>query len=317
MPIVSDSSYSQPPRFQFNGHLQTIFPTFRKVKNINYQRRERIDTTDGDFLDLDWIQNKNKRLVVLTHGFEGNSHRPYILGMAKMFSENGWDVLAWNCRSCSGEMNRAFRMYNHGDTVDIGTVINHAIDKHGYNEVVPIGFSMGGNVSLKYAAVAAHPSVSKVIAFSAPLDMKTTSDILGEKRNWVYRRNFETKIQPKLEFKIKQFPNKLTKEDITKKDWNEQLETYFCKINGFKDLATFYEYGSALNFIEQIKIPALIVQAKNDPLLTPECFPFELAKNHPFIHLEAPENGGHCGFPTKSESKYEWAELRAFEFLNN
>jgi uncharacterized protein len=313
MPYLQKSTYTNPPFYQFNGHLQTIIPAFRKVKGIAF-RRERISTPDNDFLDLDWIENDTNRLVVLTHGFEGNSLRPYMLGMAKIFSQNTWDILSWNCRSCSGEINSAFKMYNHGNIDDIESVINHAISVKSYEEVVLVGFSMGGNITLKYAALKAHPSVKKVIAFSAPLDMKSSTEVLGEKHNWLYRLNFEKKLQPKLVKKIIQYPDKLSKQDILHKDWEKQLQTYFCKINGYESLNKFYEIGSALNFIPQLKIPALIVQAINDPLLTPECFPYELAENHEYIYLETPQYGGHCGFVLAKDSEFSWAEHRALAF---
>ena len=92
MPFIEKSSYTTPPRFQFNGHLQTIAASFRKVQGINYER-ERIYTPDDDFLDLDWLDNNSRKLVVLTHGLEGDSSRPYIKGMAKMFSKQGYDIL--------------------------------------------------------------------------------------------------------------------------------------------------------------------------------------------------------------------------------
>lgn len=313
MPYLQKSSYTNPPFYQFNGHLQTIVPAFRKVKGMTF-RRERISTPDNDFLDLDWIENNSNRLVVLTHGFEGNSLRPYMLGMAKIFSQNKWDVLSWNCRSCSGEINLAFKMYNHGNIDDIERVINHAVSVKKYEEIVLVGFSMGGNITLKYASLKAHPSVKKAIAFSAPLDMKSSTILLGEKHNWLYRLNFEKKLQPKLEKKIVQYPDKLSKQDISHKDWEKQLQTYFCKINGYESLDTFYEIGSALNFIPQLKIPALIVQAVNDPLLTPECIPYELAANHEYIYLEAPQYGGHCGFPLAKDNEFSWAEYRAMAF---
>ncbi len=314
MPIVEKSFDYRPPFYQYNGHLQTILPSFRKVKGLFYQR-ERIETPDNDFLDLDWVYNNSKKLVVLTHGFEGDSTRPYIKGMAKMFSKLGWDVLAWNCRTCSGEMNRAFQMYNHGNIDDIETVVNHAASHPQYDEITLVGFSMGGNISLKYAALRAHKLVKSVVAFSAPLDMKSSTEVLGVKKNWLYRLNFEKKLQPKLAQKIALFPDKLTPEDITQKDWEKQLYTYFCKINGYANLETFYTVGSALNFIPQIKIPALIIQAQNDPLLTPECFPHDLAAAHAYIFFEAPMQGGHCGFTLSGDKHHSWAEHRAKDFI--
>ena len=105
MPLIKESSY-KPPFYLKNAHLATIVPNMlRKVNGIKYHR-ERIDTSDGDFLDLDWIKDKGEKLVIISHGLEGSSDRHYIKGTAKLFSNNGWDVLAWNCRSCSGELNR-------------------------------------------------------------------------------------------------------------------------------------------------------------------------------------------------------------------
>ena len=102
MPIISKSSFTNPPVLQFNGHLQSIIPNvFRKIKGVRYER-ERLTLSDGDFVDLDWIDKRSRSLVILTHGLEGNSERQYVKGMAKHFSQNNWDVLAWHCRSCSG-----------------------------------------------------------------------------------------------------------------------------------------------------------------------------------------------------------------------
>lgn len=316
MPIIEKSSDYRPPFWHFNGHFQTILPSFRRVNGILYQR-ERIETPDNDFLDLDWLLHQSQKLVVLTHGFEGNSTRPYITGMAKYFSKNGWDVLAWNCRTCSGEMNRNFQMYNHGNIDDIETVVAHAAAKGVYSEIALVGFSMGGNISLKYASLRANPLVKSVVAFSAPLDMKSSTEELGTKKNWLYRLNFEKKLRPKLLQKQALFPDRLTIEDISHKDWEKQLHTYFCKINAYADLDTFYQVGSALNFIPHIAIPTLIVQAKNDPLLTPECLPYDLAANHPFIFLDTPQHGGHCGFPLRGDKMHSWAEHCAFSFIQD
>ena len=126
MPLVY-SAYPGPPAYQYNGHLQTIVPSLtRRVTGVTYER-ERLILADGDFVDLDWVDNAQNRLVILTHGLEGDSNRQYIRGTARLFSQHNYDVLAWNCRSCSGEMNRAFRLYNHGEIGDISEVIDHAL----------------------------------------------------------------------------------------------------------------------------------------------------------------------------------------------
>ncbi|MEQ1588434.1 MAG: alpha/beta fold hydrolase [Cyclobacteriaceae bacterium] len=147
MPLIPSSPY-RPPFHLFNGHLETIIPSiFRKVSAV-YQR-ERIELTDGDFLDLDWLSKGRNKLVIVSHGLEGNSDRHYAKGMAAYFFERGWDAIAWNCRGCSGEINRLPRSYHHGATEDLAAVVDHAIQKS-YTHIVLVGFSMGGSMTLKY-----------------------------------------------------------------------------------------------------------------------------------------------------------------------
>jgi uncharacterized protein len=317
MPFVKHSCYKHPPRFLFNGHLQTIFPSYRRVSGVTYQR-ERITTPDDDFLDLDWVYNGSRQLVILTHGLEGNSTRPYMMGMAKAFSEKNYDVVAWNCRSCSGEMNRQFRLYNHGEIGDIELVLNHALSRRPYDSVHLVGFSMGGNISLKFAAVKMPPSVKSVVAFSAPLCMESSIAVLDESSQWLYKKKFQSGLMPKAIEKAKRFPNRLSLSEVKaafKGSWEAQQELFFVKINGYNNLNDFFQKGAAIHFIPDLKIPALIVQAKNDPLLSPACFPTQLAENHAFIHLEAPCEGGHCGFPLAFGHGYSYAEKRAVQFV--
>src|SRR6478735_1008201 len=150
MPILPTPIYRSSP-WLFNGHMQTIFPSiFRKVK-FDYHLRERLELPDGDFVDLDWsfVTPERKKLVIITHGLEGDSRRHYVLGMAKIFTQNGFDALGWNCRSCSGEMNRLPRFYHHGDALDLKAVVDYAVSKK-YTTIALVGFSMGGSMTLTY-----------------------------------------------------------------------------------------------------------------------------------------------------------------------
>ena len=216
MPIIHKSSYTSPPFYQFNGHLQTILPgMFRKVE-IQYER-ERLTLSDGDFVDLDWHVHNNQRLALLSHGLEGNSERPYIKGMAKLFAEHGWDVLAWNCRSCSGEMNRNFRLYNHGEIGDFGEVIQHINRTKRYDQIALIGFSMGGSITLKYLGIHGKEipdNIAKAVAFSTPCDLKSGAEILDEPQNKIYRNRFLKKLKIKLEAKAAQFPKNSTCQNL-------------------------------------------------------------------------------------------------------
>ena len=182
MPNIQKSDY-QAPFWLINGHFQSIFPSvFRKVKGIQYQR-ERIQTPDDDFLDLDWsVINQNNKLVILSHGLEGDASRQYMTGMVKIFNEAGYDCLAWNFRSCSGEMNLTTRFYHSGATDDLDLVIKHANSK-GYDHINLIGFSLGGNLTLKYLGEQQRNKpieVKKAVVFSVPMHLRSEERRVGK-----------------------------------------------------------------------------------------------------------------------------------------
>src|SRR2546422_2234853 len=143
MPIVAPSTY-KAPRLLSNGHVQTLLPVLiRRVGAVAYQR-QRIRTSDDDFLDLDWAKAGSRRLAVLAHGLEGDSKRQYMLGMVRALVKHGWDALAWNARGCSGEPNRVLRFTHSGATEDLQTVISHVTSTCAYSHLALIGFSLGG-----------------------------------------------------------------------------------------------------------------------------------------------------------------------------
>ncbi|MEQ9366720.1 MAG: alpha/beta fold hydrolase, partial [Leptospirales bacterium] len=151
MPLIPDSEYVAP-RFFRGQHLSTILPSlFRRVPEADYER-ERLELSDGDFLDLDWarVAPASRRLVILSHGLEGDSSGKYILGMVRAFAREGWDALAWNFRGCSGEDNRLLRTYHGGASDDLSRIVARALRSKNYSDIVLAGFSMGGNITLKY-----------------------------------------------------------------------------------------------------------------------------------------------------------------------
>lgn len=317
MPIIAQSSYPNPPLFQFNGHVQTIAPSiFRKIEGVNYQR-ERLELPDGDFVDLDWLTNQADKLVVLTHGLEGDSGRHYIKGTAKLFFQHGWDALAWNCRSCSGQMNRAFRLYNHGEIGDLHEVITHACRNKNYQRVVLVGYSMGGNITLKYLGTkgaALSDRIKAGLAFSAPTDLLSSAKLLDEPRNWFYRQRFMKKLVLKMTQKAAAFPERIDMgclKDVKK--WQDFDDLFSAPVNGYRDALDFYEQGSAINYVAGTAVPVLICNAQNDPLLSAECAPTQLGKQHPLIFVETPARGGHVGFMVPND-EFTWAERRALAF---
>jgi predicted alpha/beta-fold hydrolase len=320
MPILPNPDY-RAPRWQFNAHIQTIWPSlFRKVP-FEYQQRERLELPDGDFVDLDWklVSPEKNKLVIITHGLEGDSHRHYVKGMARLFAENGYDVLGWNCRSCSGEPNRLIRFYHHGDAGDLRLVIRHAIQKFKYNEIVLVGFSMGASLSLRVLGEFPDDVPGQVkcaVGFSVPCDIKGSVDALSKPGNSIYNRRFLRKLGKKLQQKNALFPGQIDMTDYNRIRFFEEFDNrYTAPLHGYKDADDFYTRASVKSLLQNIRQPVLIVQALNDPFLTEACFPYAEAEKHENVFLETPEHGGHCGFMLGG-SLYSWAELRALAFAN-
>lgn len=299
--------------------MQTLWPgVFRRVQGIAYTR-ERLTLPDSDFLDLDWVKNGQKRLVILTHGLEGNSVRTYMLGMAKVFSDAHWDVLSWNCRSCSGVMNQSFKLYHHGDTADIQSVVLHALSL-GYTEISLVGFSMGANIILKYLGVNGEQvpkELKAAVAFSGPCDLEAASNALDLPQNRIYKTRFLKALGTKLAQKNAQFPGHMDMDKLKQiGPWRDFDEWFSAPLCGYQNAAEFYYQSSSKNFVAGIKVPALLVNAANDPILTPSCMPFEEARNHNYFHFQMTKTGGHCGFSQTGDS-HSWAERRALDFCQN
>jgi uncharacterized protein len=317
MPYIHPSTYKSP-KILFNSHIQTIYPAlFRKIE-LEPSIRERIETVDLDFLDLDWYTNNNDRLVILSHGLEGDSGRPYIKGMINAFCKNSWDCLAWNFRGCSGEINRNLRFYHSGATDDLHEVIEHCLSKKDYKDIVLIGFSLGGNITLKYLGEQGNniqKKIKKAITFSVPLDLHTSCEKISEPSQFIYSRRFLRNLKLKVKEKHLIMPEKLDLMQIdsikTIKDFDDH---YTAPLHGFRDAMHYYQECSSINFIEKVKIPTLVVNAKNDPFLSKECYPVDLSRKHDYLFFENPNEGGHCGFALFNNNNLYWSELRALKF---
>lgn len=311
------NSYT-PPFLLFNKHLETIYPSLvRKVNGLTYER-ERINTPDNDFLDLDWLKQNSKKLVILSHGLEGNSQRSYIKGMAHIFYQHGYDVLAWNFRGCSEEMNRNTRFYHSGATDDLDLVVQHSI-LIGYTEINLIGFSLGGNLTLKYMgekSAALNPVVKKSIAFSVPLNLHSSCLEISKPSNWVYNRRFLTSLKDKVMMKAKIKSEINVRPLASIKSLFEFDDHYTAPIHGFKNAIDYYEQCSSIRFIESIGRPTLIVNALNDPFLSKDCYPDHL-NDHPYLKVEYPKHGGHVGFALFNQNGLYWSELRALQFIQS
>ncbi|PZV80341.1 hypothetical protein CLV31_112108 [Algoriphagus aquaeductus] len=319
MPILIPS-YHKPPFYLFNGHLETIIPSvYRKIEGVAYER-EKIETPDGDFLNLDWSSMGGNQLLVISHGLEGDSRRHYAMGLVKLFNQHGIDVLVWNNRTCGGEMNLRPILYHHGASYDLDTVIQHVLKTHAYDEIFLSGISMGGAQTLKYLGEkgADLPSqITKAAVYSTPCNLPSSAETLKWKSNTFYKNRFLGKLKMKIALKAQQFPDLIDLEFLHKVDNFDDFDTYFtARLHGFKDARDFYQSVSADNWMHRIAIPTLIINALNDPLLGKACYPVKLAESKSEILLEMPKRGGHTGF-TLQNQEFTWTELRFLDFLNS
>jgi uncharacterized protein len=316
MPLVN--SLYQSPRHLFNGHIETVIPSiFRRISLATYER-ERLELPDGDFLDLDWMKSGSDKLVIISHGLEGSSERHYSKGMAYHFSQHGWDSLAWNCRSCSGEMNRLPRFYHHGDTLDVKTVVDHAV-AHKYRKIALVGLSMGGGMALKYLGEFAGDLPAAVMGaavFSVPCHLGASAAELDKSSKSFYRNRFLHKLDKKIKAKSKLFPDVISHEGFSDiKTFEDFDNRYTAPLHGFENAKDFYAKAACEPYLYSITLPTLIVNAANDPFLPEECYPKKIAQQHPYVHLEIPSTGGHVGF-SLTLSKVNWMETRALDFLS-
>jgi len=316
MPLIK-SNYN--PSFIFrNGHVSTIYSSkLRKTPDL-LQQRERINLPDGDFLDLDWSHSETitNKLVILLHGLEGNAQRTYMKGAGNQLQKNGWDIAAMNFRGCSGEDNIAYQSYHSGKTEDLEEVISHILEKDKYQEIVLVGFSLGANLLLKYLGERETVSseIKKGVAISVPTSLRGSLECLMKPENWLYSKAFLINLRKKYERKMKVHPDKMNVSDLAKiKTLKDFDDIYTSKAHGFKDAYDYYEKNSSNQFIPNIKVPVLILNAKNDSFLSEDCYPFQAAENSKNIYLVTPLYGGHVGF--HQTNKLYYSEKRTLEFL--
>ncbi|MCK5100983.1 MAG: alpha/beta fold hydrolase, partial [Desulfobacteraceae bacterium] len=268
MNIDHETGYKAPFLLN-NAHVQTIIPSvFRKPFPPLYDR-ERIKTIDNDFIDLDWSVVKSKKLAIISHGLEGNSSRAYVTGMVNALNKNGWDALALNFRGCSGEPNKLLRSYHSGFTDDLALTIKHAKAKQRYKEIALIGFSIGGNMTLVYLGRdKVDPIVTKAAVLSVPCNLKDSSECLAQLRNRIYMKRFLIMFHDKIKAKMISLPGQINDKNYKEiKNFKDFDDRYTAPIHGFKNALDYWGKCSSNQFIPNIKIPTLILNAKNDPFL--------------------------------------------------
>lgn len=306
-----------------NPHFQTIWPAlFRYVPKPAYTR-ERIELRDGDFIDIDWCgsSKSNTPVVLLFHGLEGSSDSPYIRGMVNSLLDLGYRCAAINFRGCSGDLNRLQRSYHSGATDDLDEIVTLLSERHPGTALHAIGYSLGGNVLLKWCAETGKKNpLNAAIAVSVPYKLAVASTTLDSNRffsrlyRWRLLRSLKNKVLKKIELGI----IKQDTADIKRiKRFYEFDDRLTAPLHGYKDAGDYYNRASSYPHLDKIQIPALLLHARDDPFMDNRVIPVDIDGNQ-YIKLELSPNGGHVGFyqPAFISNSY-WLETRITDFLGS
>jgi len=287
------------------GHLQTIWPALHGRRALGahpppYQR-ERWDTPDGDFVDVDFcFGRRSAPWLVLFHGLEGSSSSHYALAFAEVARAQGWSYAVPHFRGCSGEINRAPRAYHSGDFEEIGWLLARLRQRAGA-PVHAVGVSLGGNALLRWAEEAgssAAQDAHAVAAVCSPIDLAAGGRAIGRGFNrQVYTRMFMRSMRPKALAKLAQYPGLFDRQRmLAARDLYEFDNLFTAPLHGYRDTDDYWARASAKPHLAQIRIPALVLNARNDPFVPAASLP-QAHQVGSCVTLWQPRHGGHVGFP--------------------
>jgi predicted alpha/beta-fold hydrolase len=313
----------RPPWWYRGRHLQTIWGPLVRQFNRPRLRRERRDTPDGDFVDVDWLEPAaaGAPLVLILHGLEGSSRSHYVSGLLREAARLGLRGAVLNFRSCGGEVNRAPRLYHSGETADLGWLVGRLLEQEPALRLALIGISLGGNVTLKWLGElgeAAPAQVKAAVAISTPFDLEACARALdvGFCRV-VYTGSFLRSMKAKIRAKLHVYDGQLDLAAVLKARTFAEYDRYFtAPLNGFADERDYWARSSSGPYLEKIRRPALLINALNDPFMPASALPAAALAGSPWLEAAFLPEGGHVGFLEGPLGLRSWAERRALAFLH-
>jgi len=325
MPLVY--RHFKPIWWLNNRHLQTLYPTLARKTPPLKRQRERVFTPDGDFIDLDWHGDNKKHIVILLHGLSGSSQSGYILGLQQALTQIGFSSVAINFRGCSGEPNWLARCYHSGETEDIDFIYRILRERYPQSALAAIGFSLGGNVLLKWLGEQGDElDLFAAAAISAPLVLSECANTLDQGFSRIYRRYLLGELKHYIRRKklfLKQTGSTEEAEKLYRLGDLSAIQSFWqyddqvvARLHGFKNVDDYYTRSSSRQFLSSIRVPTLMIQSQDDPFMTSAILPnaSELA---PDVELEIYNSGGHVGFIGSHRflrTRY-WLDTRLPDFL--
>lgn len=308
------------PAWLPGGHLQTIFPATCISKPKVAYRRERWQTPDGDFIDVDFVDGKpGQPFIVMFHGLEGSSHSHYARALMAHVAALGWSGAVPHFRGCSGELNHAPRFYHSGDAQEVEWIIRRLVEdrrSHPPSKFYATGVSLGGNALLRWLGESQHQAdiVDAACAVSAPLDLAGGGAALSRGLNLIYTRAFLQTLKPKCLQKLKQFPELFDRDAMLRaRNLYEFDNIVTAPLHGYRDTDDYWDRASAKHVLSDITVPTLVLNARNDPFLPEHHLP-RAASRH--VTLDYPAHGGHVGFAVGAlPGRINWLPHRMLGFL--
>lgn len=303
------------------GHIQTIYSSlFTPAPTVSY-KRERWDTVDGDFIDVDWLDAEgNGPLVVFFHGLEGSSQSHYVRALMQQLNDKDWRGVAINFRGCSGEPNRLPRAYFAGDSNEIDWILRRIRSNYPHTPIFAIGTSLGGNALLKWLGEQgkqAYDVIDAAAAISATMDLQAAGNALDSSGfNFFYRNHFLATLKKKAAQKLEQYPTlfdrKAVESAATIREFDDLVT---APLHGYKNTDDYWQRASSKPGLININVPTLLINARNDPFLPAWALP-TAEQVSSFVTLEFPENGGHVGFTLGPfPGNHSWLPERVIEFF--
>jgi predicted alpha/beta-fold hydrolase len=303
-----------------NPHLQTVWAVARR-RALTGVSRERFDTPDGDFVDVDWLPGRaGAPLLLVLHGLEGTATSHYIGGLFRLAATRGWRAGVLYFRSCSGELNRLPRFYHSGDTADLDHVVRRLIEREPGLRLAAVGVSLGGNVLLKWLGEQgphAPRALAGAAAISVPFDLTACARVMDQGlQKRLYTASFMRSFRRKTRAKARRYPGFVdVRAALRARTFAAYDRVVTAPLHGFADEVDYWRQASSAPYLAHIRRPTLLLNALDDPFVPAVSLPDPRALP-PEVRAQFVARGGHVGFvegvPWRSTS---WAERRAIEFV--